>query len=142
MGKRNRKVPKKSSVVATGTSHMGVVLIAIFFAVIINILASSSCKQILKSIGENERKLARLEDACTREESRWEEMKTPEKIEAALMRHGLAMRPPRPDQIVRMTSTGKPYPGQLSLLRAKKRETQMASYDSSSGSSRRRKNIR
>lgn len=139
MRRKNKRVPKKMSVVTTGTAHIGAILAAFFIMVIINILASSSCKQLMKTIGEDERRLARLEDACMREASRWEEMKTPEKIEAALMRHGLAMRPPRPDQIVHMTAAGKPYPGQLSVARARKRAMQMASYGASSDSRRGRK---
>ena len=68
-----------------------------------------------------ERELARLEDAHMRESTRWEEMKTPDRIERALLQHGLSMRPPRPEQTVRMTANGTPYPGQLSLARARQR---------------------
>lgn len=120
------------SVVAAGTAHFGAILAILFVMVIVNILASSSCKQLMKAIGEDERALARLEDACMREATRWEEMKTPENIEAALMRHGLSMKPPRPDQIVHMTSAGNPYPGQLSVARARKANMRMVKYGSSS----------
>ena len=56
-----------------------------------------------------------------RESTRWEEMKTPDRIERALLQHGLSMRPPRPEQTVRMTANGTPYPGQLSLAKARQR---------------------
>ena len=48
-------------------------------------------------------------------------MKTPERIEAALLRHGLSMKIPRADQNVQMKADGTPYPGQLSLARARQR---------------------
>jgi hypothetical protein len=75
----------------------------------------------MKAIGEKERTLARLEDERVRESARWEEMKTPEKLESALNRHGLAMRYPKAAQIVRMKPNGQPFPGQISLAKAEKR---------------------
>ena len=117
--RRNRKIPKKMSVVATNTMRFGAIIVIFFVMVILNLLSSSSCKQLLKRQGELERELVKLEDSRLRESTRWEEMKTPEKVEAALMRHGLAMRPPLAKQTVQMRGDGTPYPGQLSLARAR-----------------------
>ena len=119
--RRNKKVSQKQAVVAAATGHIAIILMALFCVVILNILATSSTNHLMKTIGEHERTLARLENDCRREETRWEEMKTPEKIDDALKRHGLQMSPPRPEQIVHMTAQGKPYPGQISVARAKKR---------------------
>ena len=123
--KRNRKIPKKMSVLATNTMNFGVIVVVAVAMIILHQLASSSCTQLMKSIGEKERELARLEEARTRESLRWEEMKTPEKIEMALLRHGLKMSIPRPDQFVHMKADGTPYPGQLSVSRARHRQTAM-----------------
>jgi hypothetical protein len=68
-----------------------------------------------------EREIAKLDDSRMRESTRWEEMKTTENIEAALLRHGLSMRMPRPDQTVRLLPDGTPRPGQLSLAKSKAR---------------------
>ena len=119
--RKNRKVPKKMSVVATNTMRFGAIIVFFFVMVILNLLSASSCKQLLKTKGALEHELAKLEDARMRESTRWETMKTPEQIERALISHGLAMRPPRPEQTVRMKSSGLPYPGQLSLAKAKQR---------------------
>lgn len=119
--KKNRRVNKKMSVNTEIATHLGAVIAFLFVMVIMNLLASSSCQQLMKRIGEEEKELARLEDSCNRESTRWEEMKTPEKVEAALLRHGLAMRPPRPEQNVHMKADGSPYAGQLSVARAKTR---------------------
>lgn len=119
--RKNRKIPKRMSVVATNTMRFGAIIVFFFLMVILNLLSASSCTQLLKTQGELERELAKLEDSCMRESTRWEEMKTPERVEVALLRHGLLMRPPRPEQTVQMRANGTPYPGQLSLARARQR---------------------
>ena len=119
--RKNRKIPKKMSVVATTTMRFGAILVFFFVMVLFNLLSSTSCSQLMKTKGELERELARLEDARMREATRWEEMKTPERVEAALLRHGLSMKIPRADQNVQMRADGTPYPGQLSLARARQR---------------------
>ena len=119
--RKNRKIPKRMSVVATNTMRFGAIIVFFFLMVILNLLSASSCTQLLKTQGELERELAKLEDSSMRESTRWEEMKTPERVEVALLRHGLLMRPPRPEQTVQMRANGTPYPGQLSLARARQR---------------------
>ena len=117
--RKNRKIPKKMSVVAANTMRFGAIIVFFFVMVILNLLSSSSCTMLLKEKGAKERELAKLEEARTQEATRWEEMKTTEKIEVALLRHGLSMKLPRPDQCVRMRADGSPYPNQLSLKRAR-----------------------
>lgn len=117
----NRRVSKTHSVVVSGLGHVGAILGVLFVVVLMNVLAKTSCQQLMKSIGEDRRQLAKLEDARMREATHWEEMKTPEKIEAALLRHGLAMRAPKPEQIVHMRANGEPYAGQISVARARQR---------------------
>ena len=119
--RKNRKIPKNLSVVAANTMRFGAILVFGFVMVILNLLASSTCKHLMKTKGEMEMELARLEDARMQESTRWEEMKTPDRIETALLKHGLSMKLPRPDQNVRMRSDGTPYPGQLSLSRGRRR---------------------
>ena len=130
---KNRRIPKRRSVVMTNTMRVGAVLGMLFVMSIINLLASSSCQQLLKAIGEDERELARLEDVRMREATRWEEMKTPEKLERALDRHGLSMKTPRPEQNVRMKPDGEPYPGQISVAKARQRQMRVASVSAGVG---------
>ena len=119
--RKNRKIPKKMSVVATNTMRFGAIIVFFFIMVILNLLSSSSCTQLLKAKGELEREIAKLDDARMRESTRWEEMKTPEKVEAALFRHGLRMSTPRADQCIRLNARGVPYPNQLALTRLRQR---------------------
>ena len=119
--RKNRKVGKRMSVVAATTMRFGAILMVFFVMVVINQLASSRCTLLNKATGDLKRELERLEDSCQRESTRWEKLKTPENIERALIRHGLSMKTPRPDQCVSMMANGQPRPGQLALTRAKMR---------------------
>jgi len=119
--KRNRKISKKMSVNAAIATHFGAVLAFFFIMVILNLLASSSCQQLSKSIGECRKTLARLEGDRNREMTNWESMKTPEKVAAALRGHGLAMNPPRAEQNVHLDASGRLYPGQYSVSMAQRR---------------------
>ena len=109
------------SVIASRSMHIGAVIVVFFVMVILNLLASSSCTQLTRAIREKEKTLAKLEDDRSREVVNWEEMKDPERLDRALLRFGLAMRPPRHEQVVRMDSRGRPVPGQVSVARAMQR---------------------
>lgn len=108
--RKNYRTTKHMTQMASNMVHFGAVLGVLFVMVIINILASSSCQQLSKTIGEHEKEIERLDDAIRQESTRWEQMKTPEKLNAALLRHGLKMLPAHPDQLVRMKGDGTPYP--------------------------------
>ncbi len=119
--KKNRKRSKKMSVMFTHSMNVVVVIMMLFVMVIVNLLASSSCDQLMKSIGEKERQLLKLEDEHVRESARWEGMLTARNIERALASRGMAMHTPRAAQIVRMGPDGQPTPGQFSVARAEQR---------------------
>ena len=119
--KRNRKRSKKMSVIASHSMYAGAVIMMLFVMVIVNLLASSSCDHLLKSIGEKERQLKRLDDEYVRESARWEGMLTTKNLEWTLRRHLLSMRMPRPDQVIHMGADGRPIPGQLSVASATQR---------------------
>ena len=119
--RKNRKIPKKMSVVATNTMRFGAIIVFFFVMVILNLLSSQSCKQLENAKGALEREIVKLDEARMRESTRWEEMKTTENIEAALLRHGLSMKLPHADQMVRLRPDGTPRPGQISIARSKMR---------------------
>ena len=50
---KNRRIPKRRSVVMTNTMRVGAVLGMLFVMSIINLLASSRCPQLLKAIGDS-----------------------------------------------------------------------------------------
>ena len=109
------------SVVASRTMYAGAVIVMFFAMVILNLLASSSCTQLMKSIGDKEKLLGKLEESYQRESAKWDEMITPERLEHHLVKHGLSMHYAKPAQTIRMRHDGTPYPGQLSLVKAEAR---------------------
>lgn len=130
--KRNKKMSKKMSVMATNTMRFGAIILSFFVMVILNLLSSSSCTQLQNQKGAMEREIVKLDDALLRESTRWEGMMTPEKIDVALLRHGLTMSTPRADRVVRMMANGLPRPGQLSVAKAKARTEAMVGKTSDS----------
>ena len=121
--KKNRRMPRRMSVIAERAMYVGAVIVMLFVMVIINQLTASSCDQLMRSIGEKEKTLARLDESRQREMSRWEEMITPDRLQRHLEKHGLAMHYAKPAQNVRMRADGRPYPGQFALTQAEARAT-------------------
>ena len=50
--RKNRRVTKKMSVVATNSMRFGAIIVFFVIMVILNILSSNSCTQLLKQKGE------------------------------------------------------------------------------------------
>lgn len=124
--RKNRKMSKKMSVMAGRSVQIAAVMIMAFAMAILYLLATSNCSQLEKSIQEKNNQLAKLENERKRESARWDAMQTSEKLESALLRHGLSMHYPKSEQVVRMKADGRPYPGQLSVARANQRRKQIA----------------
>jgi hypothetical protein len=114
--RRNKRIKKRSRF---ATSSMGVasLIVSGFIMLMIFFGMNSRCSSIARDIGRKEKELQRLEAELTRENTRWDEMKVPERLDIALARFGLEMSAPKEEQIVRMTGTGVPAPGQLALRR-------------------------
>ena len=53
--RRNRKIPKKMSVVATNTMRFGAIILSFFVMVILYILSSQSCTRLQNQKGAMER---------------------------------------------------------------------------------------
>ena len=121
--RRNKRIKKRSRF---ATSSMGVasLIVSAFIMMMIYFAMNSKCSSITREIGKKEKELQRLEAELTREKTRWDEMKVPERLKTALTRFGLEMDVPREDQLVRMNSSGKPVPGQLALARLRASQPQ------------------
>ena len=121
-GKKNRRVTKRMSMAAQNTMRFGSIIIVLAVMVILNVLSSSSYKQLIKQKGELERTIKKLDNSIVQESTRWAQMTTPDRIEMALLRHGMRMNLPRADQNVRLRADGTPQPGQLSVKLAAQRK--------------------
>ena len=116
----NKFRTRRMSKIKMTTCYTGALALTLFATVILYSCAKTNCEPLMKSIGEKQRLLDRRTDEYTRETARWEEMTTPEKIEIALRRQGLKMSFAKPGQNIRMSSAGKPKPGQLSVARIRR----------------------
>lgn len=124
--RRNRKRSTKMSVTASRSMHFAAVIMMLFVMVIVNMLASSRCDQMMKTIGEKESLLAKLEKDRERESGRWDQINTPDNLDRTLLKLGMSMKYPRAEQIVRMDAAGRPERGQISLARAARRRAEKA----------------
>lgn len=119
--------------VMTGrTFHVAGIILTLLVAVVMNLVAESRCTQVRDSIGEKEKLLARLEQDRQRESAAWEQMTTASSLERALVRHGLNMRFPKSEQVIRMDASGTPRYGQRSVELAKNRLSASATVVSNS----------
>jgi hypothetical protein len=144
--KRNKKVKKHSRCTVNSVNFVALIVLS-FFAVMVYWSQDARCTALSQELGKAEKEFARLERDCQREAVNWEELKTPENLQRALIRHGLDMGPANPgEQVVNMTSAGQPAPGQMSVARIKARrgltERMVLADSPSSRMARRKKSAR
>lgn len=112
--RRNRKKKVHAKVLPPAVVGMIVLTVSL---VLVYWFMDAKCGQLGQEIRKHEQQLSALEDERVREDARWSEKKTPEKLEQAMLQHGLAMNYPSAEQVVRMDAAGQPVPGQMSLAR-------------------------
>ncbi len=129
MGK-NRIVSKRMSRISVHTMHIGAIMIMFFAMVVLNLMASSTCSQLSKSIADKENILKQKRIELNRNIVRWESAKSSANLERALVKRGMAMYYPKPSQIVRMDENGGVLPSQTSVaaLQRRKQNRETASY--------------
>lgn len=112
--RRNRKRQVRTQFLPR--TAVGVIMTVVTVA-LVYWFVDSKCALLGQEIRKHEQKYSALENERVREAARWDGKKTPEKLERAMLQHGLAMNYPTADQVVRMDPSGRPLPGQLSLAR-------------------------
>lgn len=113
--RRNRRKSDKFKVLTGRTMNLASIFALLVAMIVVNQVAQAKCSQTQKSIGEKEKLLARLESERVMESSRWERMLTSDNLERALLKHGLDMKCPRDEMIIRMDASGTPRLGQRSV---------------------------
>ena len=103
--------------------HFAVLLVSIFIMMMAYWWLDTRCGAIAQDIGSAEKTLAKLDADLERETVKWNELKTPERLESALSQHGLNMHNPAPEQVIKMDAEGRLIPGQMSVARAQRRNT-------------------
>jgi hypothetical protein len=112
--RRNRK--RQVQVKFLPVPAAGVIVLAVSVALSYWFMDSKSA-QLGQEIRKYEQTYAGLENERMREEARWNEKKTPEKLDQAMLQHGILMTYPTAEQIVRMDGKGRPVSGQLALVK-------------------------
>lgn len=126
MGK-NRKVSRKRSVVGMHVMHFGGVVVIVVGLLILNMLAESTCGQLMKSIGQKDRVLKARQAEYDRAKARWEATKSTDNLDRALGRRGLMMNFAKANQIIKIDgATGQFAPGQRSVALARQRRDRLA----------------
>lgn len=115
--KKNRRI-KRHSRFTSGATGIAALIVSSFIMLMIYWSLDVRCTAILREIGKAESQMKALESELGRELSRWNEMKTPERLDEKVTRFGLAMANAQPDQVVRMMPNGRPAPGQMAVARA------------------------
>ena len=118
--RRNRKKQVHAKVVPSSVA--GIFMLMIGLALLYWVM-DSKCDVDGQEIRKYEQKLQSIEAEYAREEARWNEKNTPEKLEEAMLQHGIAMSYPSADQVVRMDTLGIPVAGQLSIARFKRSQS-------------------
>ena len=118
--RRNRKRQVYTKVLPRSVAGLIVLMVTL---VLVYWVMDSECAQLGQEIRKCEQKIQMLDAEYAREESRWSEKNTPEKLEEAMLQHGIAMSYPVADQVVRMDASGLPIEGQLSLARFKRSQS-------------------
>ena len=118
--KRNRKVKKYSRCTMNSVNIVALIVLS-FFAMMVYWSQDARCTALAQEIGKAEKEYKRLERDCQREASSWDELKTPDNLQHAFVRHGLDMGQPNQDQVIHMDMKGNPKPGQMSVARIRAR---------------------
>ncbi len=118
---RRNKRTKRCSEVTLKTMHIAAIVLSLFIMLMAYWVLDSRCGAIGQEIGAAEKALAKLDGELERETMKWNEMKTPERLELALKKHGLNMNNPAPDQVIKIVPNGRVAPRQMSVVRAQRR---------------------
>ena len=118
---RRNKRTKRCSEFTLNTMHIAAIVLSLFIMLMAYWVLDSRCGAIGQEIGAAEKALAKLDGELERETMKWNEMKTPERLELALKKHGLNMNNPAPDQVIKMKPNGRVAPRQMSVVRAQRR---------------------
>lgn len=126
--KKNRIVSVKTSSSAKYASGVLALIFLLTIGAVIYVLSLTTNTSLSSSIGKKERELRALEEEYCRENARLASLMTPERLSRVLRKRGMAMNVAQPHQIIKMTSSGRPYPGQMALRRLSSSATGTAFY--------------
>lgn len=140
--RKNRRL-KKHAVVTMGSTGIVLLIFSLSAALLIYWSLDQRCTTIGREIGKAERTYKALETELRRENTKWEGMTSPSKLDERLTRSGIQMRSQVQDQVVKMSLDGRPMPG-LAVQRARARmaKNEMIATTTSLSSGKKQQRIR
>ena len=118
---RNRRIRSNMNSKGWGLRYLFIFVAVALIGVIVNIGFESTCNSLQGDVGKMENEIKREKAIYERDLQKWEHLKTPQKLSAALRRHGLNMKYASPDRVVHMSKDGKPDYKSIALARATSR---------------------
>lgn len=108
MSRKRKRTRNKNRVWDTPThvwvvsTRFAAVVVLLVFGVTVHAVLKHHCRALNREIGRLESEQRVLMEKLERDRIRWTQLKTPENLETALARHGVAMRYPAGAQVVHM----------------------------------------
>ena len=120
MRRKNRKVSANTAAAGEHAAWIGGLVVLAGIMAIVNVLANTTCNQLMASIDQKEKALAKLKVQCQNENTRLASLYTPDKLSIELSRRGMAMNVMQPRQLIKMSRSGRPYSvSQADIARAR-----------------------
>jgi hypothetical protein len=135
-GRKNRKLRCQNSKNYRWWPPILFVVVIFFTCIGIDILFDRRCQVLIDETARLEKENKLEESNYERELSRWNELRTLRRLEAALRKHCLDMKYPSPDRVVLMDADGKPKGNPRTLTRAMSRLSRVENTASISHNSR------
>jgi len=101
---RNRRRRGHVHALAMVPKPVGVAFVIVVSLALVYLWIGHKCTEYSAEIKRMEDRCAELDNEKVREETQWNSMKTAEKLDSLLLRHGLQMVYPNAGQVVRMTA--------------------------------------
>ena len=120
-GRKNRKLNCQSKQKINLVGPVLVMLSVVFMNYAINFVFDKKCSDLTEETSILEKQNNLEESNYERELSRWNGLRTPHRLKAALHKHCLDMDMPSPDRVVKMDADGKPRGNPTTLTRAMSR---------------------
>ena len=120
MRRKNRKVSANTAAAGEHAAWIGGLVVLAGIMAIVNVLANTTCNQLMASIDKKEKARAKLKVQCQNENTRLASLYTPDKLSIELSRRGMAMNVMQPRQLIKMSRSGRPYSvSQADIARAR-----------------------
>ena len=120
--RQNRKVSRKRSIIGMHVVHFGVIMLMFGVMAVLHLLVTSSCGQVMKSIGEKERLIQARQNELESARAAWRRATSTDNIARMLHRRGIEMIDPQSDNVIHFDQNGRIDPRERSVALVRERQ--------------------